>query len=102
MKPERIQLGMKELSHWRQQDGEAKFVGSLQFDNQKAARNFLKTALNMAQNLSVDLDVELHGTSLTLTLPANGGKFREGHLLLARGVESLISLPGKDLREDTP
>jgi len=103
MKPERIQLGMKILSHWRQQDDEATFVCSPKFADQTAARTFLKKTLNMVQNLSIDFDVELHGTRLTLTVPATQGKFREGHLLLARGVASLASLPEKGVRpENTP
>ncbi len=103
MKPERIQLGMKDLSHWRQEGDSATFVCSLQFDDQQAAQDFLKTMLKMARNLSVDLDVNLRGLSLTLILPATREKLREGHLLLARGVESLAALSDQGTRsEETP
>ncbi len=103
VKPERIQLGMKDLSHWRQEGDSATFVCSLQFDDQQAAQNFLKTMLKMARNLSVELDVNLRGLSLTLILPATREKLREGHLLLARGVESLAALSDQGTRsEETP
>ncbi len=103
MKPERIQLGMKDLSHWRQEGDSATFVCSLQFDDQQAAQDFLITMLKMARNLSVELDVNLRGLSLTLILPATREKLREGHLLLARGVESLAGLSDQGTRsEETP
>ncbi len=91
MKPERVQLGLRSLSYWQQVGSDLSFISDLSFGDPQEAQIFLQESLRMAQSMGLGLDVELRGTSLTLSLAQSGDQLTESHLLLARGVESLAS-----------
>lgn len=103
MKPERIGLGIQNLSHWRQEsreDNAPAFHSSLLFTGPAAAQQFTLRVLKMAMGLDLDLDAELVGSMLVLHLPGANQPLSEKHLQFARGVESLTTTAEAGLSQE--
>jgi len=90
MKPERIQLGLKSLVHWRQSaDTEQAIVRHYRFVDSATTVRFLRENLEMAATQQLPIELHLKNDALSVRLPGDSAsKLTEGHLALARAIES--------------
>jgi len=90
MKPERIQLGLKSLVHWRQSaETEQAIVRHYRFVNSATTVRFLRESLEMAEKQKLPIELHLKNDALSARLPGDSiSELTERHLELARAIES--------------
>ncbi len=93
MKPERIQLGLQGLVHWRQPSTANQVISrQIGLANFTSASDLLRKSLVLAKRLEMPLDLHLQGSTLKVRLPcAPETELTERHLSLARAIESLAA-----------
>jgi len=93
MRPERIQLGLKSLVHWRQSERASQVISrQISLANFTAASDLLRKSLVLARRLEMPIDLHLQGSALEVRLPSGlETELTERHLSLARAIESLAA-----------
>ncbi len=90
MKPERIQLGLKSLVHWRQSAAtEQAIVRHYRFVDSAATVRFLRESLELAEHQQLPIELHLKNDALSARLPGDSAsELTERHFSLARAIES--------------
>ncbi len=101
MKPERIQLGLGRLVHWRQSEDNPQVIAQrLEFVDFPAAYRFLRQLLAFVVCQRATIEVHLRGTLLTLKLPATPeAELTEQHIALAQAIETMAIGFGVNIRQ---